>query len=262
MKDTLHIACHYFRYKLFARHKKGHGIHSPFLYNFIVQVLGNKIEKDFYAYNKNNEKTLKANKTKLKVNDYGAGSKGKKNEIRSISLIASSSSTTFKYRCLLSKIVEHYKPELILELGTSLGLTTNILSCSTRNSVTTLEGCPNIHKAAIENFNQWNNKNIEAICTNFDAYIDKLEKQANPVLVYIDGNHTGRATQHYVNTLWSKIPPESIIIIDDIYWSRDMTESWKQIIRPIDNRYTVDLFHFGILFKLSLCKGQHFCIRY
>ncbi|HPW67423.1 MAG TPA: class I SAM-dependent methyltransferase [Salinivirgaceae bacterium] len=262
MVNITYVPTQFLKYKIFSKHRKGHGIHSPFVYDFVKKVLLDKSNRAFYKQNKKYEKELKKNKTNITKFDLGAKKHVNGNYNTTYSRIAKYSTTPFKYRRLLSKMVEYYNPELIVELGTSLGLTTNILSNSTDVQIITLEGCPNLHKAATDNFSQWGNKNVLAIQTDFDSYVKNFTAQQKTVLIYIDGNHSGTATKQYINNLWDKIPTDSIIVVGDIYWSKDMTEAWKEISKPINNRYSVDLFAFGILFKRSFCEGQHFSIKY
>ncbi|MGI6478074.1 MAG: class I SAM-dependent methyltransferase [Salinivirgaceae bacterium] len=262
MSNITYVAAQFLKYKFLSKHSKGHGIHSPFVYDFVEKVLLNKSNRAFYEQNKKYEKELKKNKTNITKIDLGAKKQANSSYNTTYSSIAKQSTTPFKYRCLLSKMVEYYKHELIIEFGTSLGLTTNILSNSTDVQVITIEGCPNLHKVAIDNFSKWGNKNVLAIQTDFDLFVEDFTAQQKTVLIYIDGNHSGTATKQYINNLWDKIPTNSIIVIGDIYWSRDMTEAWKQISKPTNNCYSVDLFTFGILFKRNFCEGQHFRIKY
>jgi predicted O-methyltransferase YrrM len=262
MRNSFFTATQFFKYYLFSRHRKGHGVHSPWVFTFVKDVLNNKISISYFAENRRWQQQLKKNSTQIEVHDLGAATNKENQKGKRVGELAVSSATPFKYRCLLGRMIQFYNPELIIELGTSLGLTTNILSNSTTHKVITVEGCPNIHKKALENFRLWNNKNIEAINSDFDSFIQSLENQPKKCFIYIDGNHSKQATLRYVEQLWSKIPAGSIMVLGDIYWSRDMSMAWSQLTVPQDNTYTVDLFHVGILFKHQGCVGQHWRIGF
>ena len=257
----LYTGFNFFKYKIRAQHRKGHGIHSPFIFDFINNVLLNSKKPPYFDENKQFEKSLKKVSQIIKKEDHGAGSKFQKRTIVTVRHIVKNSTTTWKYRCLLAKIISYYKPEIVLELGTSLGLTTNILANSTPNKVVTLEGCKEIINVAKENFSKWGNMNISTKNDLFDNYLASFTSTQR-TFVYIDGNHTFKATIEYVNILWNNLPDESIIVIGDIYWSPDMTKAWYEISKVSENKYTVDLFHLGIVFKHRNCAGQHFLIRY
>src|SRR5262245_45655767 len=64
----------YSAYYLTASNGKGHGIHSPFVYDFVRHVLIDK--RQFYAYSQVEavRKKLRQNETVIEVEDFGAGS--------------------------------------------------------------------------------------------------------------------------------------------------------------------------------------------
>ncbi|MDD2562696.1 MAG: class I SAM-dependent methyltransferase [Salinivirgaceae bacterium] len=258
----IHAAYHYLQYKIIAKHKKGHSIHSPFIFNFVIDVLSDSVKPNYFLENRQHEKILLQNGSEIEIIDYGAGSSFGNRSIQKIKNNAKNSATPWKYRCLLAQISNYYKPELVVELGTSMGLTTSVLANSTKHKVITVEGSESIYKVALANFQKWKNQNIVSINAQFDDFIATLNSNSSKTLIYIDGNHRYKSTIDYVNTLWSKIPDGSIIVIDDIYWSAEMTKAWKEICEIAPNKYTVDLYHMGIIFKHKNCVGQHFRIRY
>ena len=253
----------YVKYKLTAKHRKGHGIHSPFIYDFVVNVLNKKADNKHFTANKLKQQSLNKIKTKIRIQDPGTGSIIRKSNIRSVKSLAKHSSTLYKYRCLTGLIAQHFAPEIIIELGTSLGLTTDILACMSPNStIKTVEGSPEIFELAKRNFKLWKHNNIIAINSTFRQFINELEPINKTALVYIDGHHQGDATIEYFNAFWNKIPSNSIIIIGDIYWSKSMTEAWKEISAPKKNQYSLDLFYIGIVFKHKNCAGNNLVIKY
>ena len=146
-------ALKYIKYKLFAKHKKGFGIHSPFLYRFVSEVLYG--ERCFYAYDDIAELRydLLDSKDEIKVKDFGSGSRVMKSDRRKIKDIAKYSAISEKYGEMLFRTVEYYKPKTILELGTSLGIGTLYSALPDRGAtVYTIEGCPETAKIAAQNF--------------------------------------------------------------------------------------------------------------
>ena len=81
-----------------------------------------------------------------------------------------------------------------------------------------------------------------------DDKLDELLTRLQPrFVVFVDGNHHYEPTVSYVRTLLTKAGDEAVIVLDDIYWSRDMQRAWKEIISWPEVRVSVDLFHMGIL---------------
>jgi predicted O-methyltransferase YrrM len=79
--------------------------------------------------------------TVLEVEDFGAGSVIDKKNKRSVSSIAKNAAKPKKFGQLLFRMVKHYQPATILELGTSLGVTTSYLSFAKPDArLITMEG--------------------------------------------------------------------------------------------------------------------------
>ena len=128
--------------KFYFKANSKYAIHSPFVYDFIESVL--ESNKNFYSYLPIEclRNQLKANKDVIRVNDLGAGSKAIKSNNRKVSQIAKHSIQNRKTAQLLFRLIDHYKCKSIIELGTSLGVTTAYLASASKNGqVYTLEGC-------------------------------------------------------------------------------------------------------------------------
>ena len=54
---------------------------------------------------------------------------------------------------------------------------------------------------------------------------------------------------------------DSVIIFDDIYWSKDMTDAWWQIIANEKVTLSIDTFQWGMVFFRKEQPKQHFVIR-
>ena len=145
MYSAFQLAKKYIGYYLTAQNGKGHGIHSPFVFDFIIYVLNDKKKYPCYPKIESLRKQLLANKTIIEVEDFGAGSAVIPFKKRRIKDIAASSLKKKKYAQLLFRIAKYYQSRHIVELGTSFGISTCYLaSAQKESSVTTLEGSHNI----------------------------------------------------------------------------------------------------------------------
>src|SRR2546430_379368 len=159
MYSPAKLAFKYFVYYLTASNGKGHGVHSPFVFEFITQVLNN--DREYYCYKTIEQlrHQLKHNNTLLVLEDLGAGSR-----------------------------------------------------------------------------------------------VD---------LAFIDGNHRKEPTLKYFNEILTKTTESSILIFDDIHWSREMEEAWQNIKAHPSVTLSIDLFFIGIIFFRKEQKvKQHFAIRF
>lgn len=265
MYSAFQLAKKYFNYYLNAQNGKGHGVHSPFVFDFIIHVLNDKKKYKSYQRIEPLRQQLLSNDDTIEVEDFGAGSAVIPFKNRSIKDIASSSLKKKKYAQLLFRIAHYYQTSNIIELGTSFGISTCYLASANNHSkVLTFEGAHHIAKIALNNFKQAGLDNIELIEGNFEktlpSAIDKIE---NVDLLFIDGNHRKKATLTYFNLFLKKSNSQSIFIFDDIHWSEEMEEAWKVIQQHDSVTMTIDLFFIGIvLFKKDFKVKQHFTIRF
>ena len=238
-----------------------HGVHSPFIYNIVTQCFYDKKNYQAYKTLRNCRKSLLKNQTPVNVTDLGAGSQVMKQKERRISSLAKNAGTTNKRAQLLYRLSSYFNPKNILELGTSLGIATSAISLGNPEAhITTIEGCPNISKLALEQFSKLNLKNIHVINGNFKEEIKKLSFDTYD-LIFLDGNHQKEATLHYFETLLATTHNDSVFIFDDIYWSKGMTEAWETIKNHPKVSVTIDTFNWGFVFFRQEQVKEHFRIR-
>ncbi|NCO55575.1 MAG: methyltransferase [Bacteroidetes bacterium CG02_land_8_20_14_3_00_31_25] len=252
------------KYILFSKHRKGFGIHSPFLYDLITLVFNDKTEKVAYRKIDLLRNELEKSKEIINVTDYGAGSKLFKSSERKISEITEYSSVKKKYGELLYRISEFYKPKTILELGTSLGISCSYLASGNPDAkVVTIEGCPQISAIAQNTFYLLGIKNVTLVNGRFEEILPLSFFDLHSLdLVFFDGNHTKQATLNYFEQCVKYSNNDSIFIFDDIHWTSDMEQAWDEIKKNKNITSTVDIYQFGIVFFKKQLKKQDFIIRY
>jgi predicted O-methyltransferase YrrM len=257
--DTLFAASKYLSYRLRASNE--HGIHSPFVFDLFNNVI--KDETPFYGFEL--IESLRSRHLldirKINITDFGTGNNKRQERICDI---ARKSVKSKKFGQLLFRLVNKFNPENILELGTSLGITTLYLSLPKKDSkIITLEGCPETAALAQNNFNRLKRTNIELICSDFTESLPEALKKFNQLdMVFFDGNHRREATLSYFNQCLNLVTENSVFIFDDIHWSREMELAWKEIKRNNKVSTTIDLYQLGIVFFQKGMTKQHFTLRF
>jgi predicted O-methyltransferase YrrM len=263
------MANHFFLIKEYINYvlkaKSAHGIHSPFVFDFIKNVLND--DRHFYAFDDIQQlrNQLYADTTILNVEDFGAGSLLTNFKQRKINDIARTAGRNEKFGKLLFRIINRYNYKNIIELGTSLGIGTSYMaSANALANIVTLEGSKEIAVTASRNFDQMKFPNIKQVIGNFDdTLIDVLNEMKSVDLLFIDGNHRKEPTFDYFQKALPYTHNDSMMIFDDIHWSQGMREAWDTIRNHHTVSLSIDLFYFGIvLFKKEFKEKQHFVLKY
>lgn len=255
----------YLNYYYTASNGKGHGTHSPFVFEFITKILNDKTSYPEYRKVEDLRNKLLNDNRVLNVEDLGAGSAISKTNQRTVASIAKNAAKQKRLVQLLFRMVKFYQPSTILELGTSLGITSSYFSLANPNArVITMEGSKEIANAAQQNFKTLGLKNIELIEGNFDDTLSSVVRDLSSVdFAFIDGNHRQEPTERYFKEILAKTNNDSILVFDDIHWSSEMEAAWETIKGHEEVRCTIDLFFIGIvLFRNEFKEKQDFVIRF
>lgn len=260
--DKLKFLLSYLKYLIKSQTR--HDVHSPFVFDLVEKVINNKNELTGHNEIEKFRKELWRDETVLTITDLGAGSVRVPTKKRKVMEIAKTSLKSKKYASLLARLIRYFAPKTVIELGTSLGITTLYFSnASPGSAIYTIEGSPEIVRIARSNFNKVPSKNIESIQGNFDDELPALLQNINHAdFVFFDGNHRKEATLKYFKMCLKYKTNESVFVFDDINWSEEMQEAWEEIKAHPEVSVTVDLFFQGIVFFRKELQKQDFIIRF
>ncbi len=266
MYSSFQLGLKYINYYFTASNGKGHGIHSPFVFDLVVKVLNDKTGYAAYKEVELQRSLLLGNETIITVEDFGAGSTKGLTKQRVVQQIAATSLKPKKYAQLLYRLVNYFQPKQILELGTSLGITTAYLAkAKPTATVTTMEGSATIAEIAKQQFRELQLNSINIITGNFDETLQSvIDTAAQPFnFVFIDGNHRKEPTLRYFEQLLAKADHDTVFVFDDIHWSKEMEEAWEIIKQHEAVTLTIDLFFIGLVFlRKEQKEREHFVIRF
>ncbi len=287
--SKIHQIGAFIRHFLTAWNTSGEAIHSPYLFRLVRFVL--RDENAYYCFRdiERRREFLLACEDSLDVVDYGsAGSPEGLHVQRRVCDIAKNHLESARVGQVLFRIVnflheEEKRPLQILELGTSLGITTAYLaSPDSRNRVLTMEGSETVLRVAqgvwkmlkLENI-EWIQGNIDDTLYNIysvqssDVRVQSSEfrcqsseaKDERIDLAFVDANHTYEATMRYADFLLNRLTEKGILVLDDIHYSEQMERAWSEL--KTDPRVTtsMDLYHVGLLFVDTHYLKRHYRIR-
>lgn len=268
-KTLLYRAKSWLRHQLTAWNTGGEGVHSPYLFEWVRMVMTDKNEYYTWEEIEMRRQVMLQDRRELEFVDYGSAKKsqGLENgneaayrlelrDIRRVCDIARGSLAKRKYAQMLYRLVNWLGHQLredgrgleIVELGTSLGITTAYLAAADkRDGVKTYEGCAAVASVAQENWQKLGLDNI--LCYVGEIDIEKLKKDvASLDVAFIDANHTYVNTLEYFSVLADKAHEKSIIVVDDIHYSEEMEKAWKAICADVRVTSTIDLYQMGLVF--------------
>lgn len=233
-----------------------HSIHSPYFFEFYKIVKQELPIAGTDAIEQIRAKLLQ-NTYEIEVPDWSNPSARKSK--KTLAQIAASSLAPSGMAKLYCRIAQFAKSETILELGTSLGVTSLYLSLTPGAHLITLEGNKQSADVALTNFESMNCKNIKLIMGNIDQTLkEELFNMRRVDFVLLDANHSYEPTMRYFDLISKRVKEKSIVVIDDIHRSKEMERAWAEI-RKNELVYTsIDLFRCGILFFEPSLGKQHF----
>lgn len=254
----MNFVSEYIKYLVNAKGR--HGIHSPFVYDFVDCCLCIKPDEAFTRKLRAVKKMLSKDHREIQMRDAGAGSK-KLGEIRKVNEIFHTSSSKGVYADLLYQLTFHYKPQHVLELGTSLGIGTLCLaSGNVFSKVISVDACVKTSEVAQSNITAFQLSNVTLIQTTFLEYLSNC-KEAKFDLVYIDGHHDGDALRNYMQILLPLTTEDTIFVVDDIRWSNSMWQAWNELKASSNFHVSLDLFRMGILIRRPQQVKEHFVVK-
>ena len=249
----------YFRF--LAKSTNQHGVHSPFIFNLVTKCFYAKSTKEITQLFNSYRAILLHNKNFINVKDFGKGSKVFKSNKRQISKIASVAGISKKRGLLLTRLIAYFSPSQILEIGTSLGIATAAMHLgNSESTIFSLEGCPNTLAVAKEQFKHHCFINTHFIEGDFKNTLSKTINSKTFDFIYIDGNHQKEPTLNYFNLVLKSIHNDSVVIFDDIHWTREMQDAWEEIKNHPKVTVTIDTYQWGFVFFRKEQVKEHFTI--
>ncbi len=243
-----------------------HSVHSPFVFTLVDKVFRNQDDNLAFQNISTLRQKLRHNSQVIEITDFGSTSNRKEysHRFESVASIVRNSSVSERYGRLLFRLVEHFMPQTIIEMGTSLGISTLYLALANPDArVFTIEGCTTKSEQATSNFRDLQVTNIDQHIGRFDIVLPDLVRQIGKLdFAFIDGNHTYEATLANFKTLLSIANNDTVFVFDDIHWSESMQKAWNEITEYDGVTVSIDLFRIGIVFLKKELSKQKFIIRF
>ena len=247
----LSIILKYLQHRFTSRYRNGYGVHSPYLYALVRNVIFNRADMQVPEDLLLSHRRLRRDPVVIEVDDKGAGSRITRGTRRTIGSMVKHSSVTEKQGALLYRLCRWYQPETVLEFGTGLGISTSYLASGSGNAeIITVEGSAAKHAHAVRNFPGGVSEKVDFRSGTFAEHFEMMLNRAGErTIVFIDGDHRYQSTMNKVRAFLRRDLENIMVILDDIYWSDEMERAWKECLADPGINISLDLFHFGILIR-------------
>ena len=261
----LYRICSWLKHHLTAWNTGGEGVHSPYLFEWVRMVMSDKHAYYVWENIEAIREEMLRDARVVEFVDYGSGRRLLSDKVKNAKLvmdIAKSSLARKKYAQMLYRLVNWLGADVghpafgngmnILELGTSLGVTTAYLAAvDSRNRVVTCEGCSAVAEVAKRNWEKLGLKNVECCvgeltASSLQSIVDSLQREID--VAFIDANHTYTSTREYFDILADKVHDKSVIVVDDIHYNAEMEQAWREICADKRVTSTIDLYQMGLVF--------------
>ena len=245
-----------------SKSKSEHGVHSPFVYKLTTTCFFKKKNEKKLNTFLNYKKDLSKNISLLEIYNFGSISNVLLFNRRKRLKIIKGKGFSNKRAMLLINLMQYFRPENILEIGTSLGLSTSALASSNKNSkITTLEGCIETVKIAKAMFEKYNFNHVKLLTGNFNSILPKIFKNTIYDFIYFNGNHNRKTTLEYFEASLISINNNSVFLFVDIHWNKEMELAWEDIKNHPQVTVTIDTYQWGFVFFRKEQEKEHFSIR-
>ena len=241
-----------------------YGVHSPFVYEFVTQVLPHQ-NSDWGRRIDGIRKSRKSSSRIFEIEDLGAGYGGKHQALlqKTEAEVIRSSARKRRNGELLYRICKWHAPKMGIELGTNLGYSTAYQAAGMeKGQLISIEGASTLSGSAGELLTELG-LGADLRVGDFDHHLDQMAAAGMQFqYALMDGNHQYEATVRYFNKLTSMMEPNGLIIVDDINWSAGMRKAWHEIKSHQAVAVTIDLFFMGLCFVHRPQARQDFRFRF
>lgn len=239
-----------------ARHRGGHGIHSPFLFRLITLVVEDKRRMPEY-------KLFKQLKNKALgllgeiidpslVKAYQQFSLSPGNPKRFYRKVE----FPLRYITVVFRLIRDFKPSSIINYGPTLGITPAVMATADKDSRVCLVINDQLYESFCnELFKEFANANIKFLS-------EAAVVSVNSGFFVINYPYDPDLSKIIVADYLTRNGDDDVLIIRGIHESKEMEELWLELIANLNVRVSLDLFEIGIALSRKGLQKENFILKF
>ena len=239
-------------YLLKARHRHGHGIHSPFLFRLITEVMENNGNYSAYPLLKAADENVRNMLRILDMKSYHAGGisevKCNSQEIKRMHLLPE------RFDRLLFRLVNDFRPEGIAFYGSTFGVTLLALALADRR--VQLEA-------------QVENDHYRSFCRRLaevyevaNIHITETGRAVFPDFIVIQNPLNPDYCERILSQILFNPASNGVIVVCGIHASAGIEDVWMKHKKDPLIRVALDLFEIGIFICRRGLQKEEFVVRF
>lgn len=243
-----------------VRYRKGHGVHSPFVFNLITKVIDERAT--FYS-----EEDIELTRKKISHIDESVllpSIHGNGNETLTLYEALKKKAIKPKNGALLIRMANYFKPRNILQVGESCGFSTLYLAAfSSDVQVIVLEEHPGRASLCRTVFEKHKAKNIELHEGTYSQTLPAtLQEMGKLDFIYLDFLNSLELNIYVIEQCLPYLHDESVLIVAGIKSSKEKKEFWKNLCFRPEVSVTVDVFEFGFAFFNKKLHKRNYIVSF
>lgn len=249
---TFHYLKNYLRYLFCSRHWRGYGVHSPFAFDLVTNVIREELPYYKYSLVEKIRKLYHTSKKSLEVDG------------RTVP-VPELAHGEISPACgqLLFRLVNKYKPANVVATKMGMGISSMYLAApNSKLPVVTFCESESVASFVSGYMKQTGFGNVFVIKGRADDLSTRLADVDALGLLYVNDCFSGEDLDRRMEVCLRKRGEQSIFVIDHIYENASMTAAWHRLQALEEVRVTVDLFHIGIVFFDKKLQKEDYNVRY
>jgi predicted O-methyltransferase YrrM len=238
-------------WRYYRRSETVYDVHSPYLSDLLAATWLD--DRSYYAFTTVEQVRYFWTRQKhpVPLTELGAGSRSSSTRQMTTRHLARHVAIPPATGRFLFRLANFLRPDVVVELGTNLGLSTLYLHLSDRRrTLYTVEGNRKLVELAQQSWQLGGARpTLQPYFGTFAEILPELVAQVPQIgLLFLDGDHRAAATLDYFETALPKLGNDSVVVVGDIHWSPGMEKAWEQLKAHERVRASLDLYNLGLLF--------------